>query len=388
MKNYDKKFSLFYVSIAGLALFFIGMGSCRFSYPPVMPLLISEHWTTLPQAGYLGSANFFGYVFGVFLAPLIGRSVSRQLMLITILGIAIASLALCALNLGFSWLFIWRLVNGIAGGSLMVLVPSLILVNTPAHRKAVITGIMFAGMGIGTIFLSEAVPLLNYLGGLSGIWIGFALITFFMACVAYPLIKHTSMPLLKQFEAKDNLTGSLRTALFWATLGYFTYGLAVTPYFLFLADYAHQALNTSVNISSLVFSAQGLGLMIGGFTGGFMKNWLGTYKSLLVMVVISIVGISLVLVFHQPWALGLSGFLIGATVLQVVMLMSLHVDDLVGSERHAQYWSKVTLCYASAQFLGGYFLSGLLALHLPYIGIFWVALVLMAVSFFIYLKMR
>jgi predicted MFS family arabinose efflux permease len=148
-----KSLSLVYVSLAGLALFFIGMGSCRFSYPPVMPLLISEHWATLPQAGYLGSANFFGYFIGVLLVPLIARTIPRAIMLFTILAIAILSLALCALNLGFDWLFIWRLINGIAGGSLMVLVPSLVLINIPSHHKALVIGIMFSGMGIGTIFL-------------------------------------------------------------------------------------------------------------------------------------------------------------------------------------------------------------------------------------------
>ncbi len=383
-----KPLSLSYVSLAGLALFFIAMGSCRFSYPPVMPLMITEHWSTLPQAGYLGSANFVGYFFGVVLAPILGRTMARSTMLIGILLIAIVSLFFCTWNLGFDWLFFWRLLNGIAGGSLMVLVPSLVLTNTPQRSKGLVTGIMFSGIGIGTIVLSEMVPLLDRLGGIAAIWLGFTGITLVMAIIAYPLIMRTAMPLLQKPAAKDRLTGNVKTALLWGAAAYFIYGLGITPHYLFLADYARQALHANLNISSLLFSVQGVGLAMGGLIGGLLKDWLGTYKGLLVMVVVSAISIILVLAFHDSWALGVSGFLMGMSVMQVVLLMSLHLDDLVGVERHAQYWSKVTMCYAIAQFVGGYGFSGLLALHLPYISMFWVGLGFMVVTFGLYLKMR
>lgn len=388
MTSVQKPFSLFYVSLAGLVLFFIALGSCRFSYPPIMPLLVSEHWNTLPQAGYLGSANFVGYFIGVLFAPIIGRYVPRAPLLTIILIIAVLSLAFCAWNLSFMWVYVWRIFNGISGGAMMVFVPSLILTNTPDRYKALVTGIMFAGAGVGTVVLSELVPVFNILGGVAAVWLGFAVITLVMAVIAYPLIIKTQMPLLKKPQKSDRLTGNALTALLWGSAAYFVYGLAVTPHYLFLADYAQVALHASLNTSSLLFSIQGIGLAVGGLMGGWLKSRLGTFKGLLAMVLISTVSVVLILVFKHPWAVGISGFILGTAVIQIVMLMSLHLDDIVGVHRHAQYWSNVTLCYAIAQFVGGYLFSGVLAMQLPYISMFWIAFGFMILTLGLYWKMR
>ena len=126
--------SIPYACLAGLALYFIAMGSCRYCYPPALPLMVSEHWATLSQAGYLGSANFLGFLLGVIGCVIAARYVKRSQLVLVIIMVAVITNLLTAWNLGFLWLLIWRFVNGLCGGALMVLAPSLIFASVPEKR--------------------------------------------------------------------------------------------------------------------------------------------------------------------------------------------------------------------------------------------------------------
>ncbi len=66
----------------------------------------------------------------------------------------------------------WRLLSGIAGGAIMVLVAATILPWVPREREGVASGAIFLGVGVGIAASGTLVPALLAHTGLRGTWIG------------------------------------------------------------------------------------------------------------------------------------------------------------------------------------------------------------------------
>ena len=175
--NISKTSSVLYACIAGSCLFAIAMGVNRFSYAPIIPFLVNNHWLNNPQAGYVGSANFLGYFLGAYAAHKLTHFVSIHKIMLGVLVISVLASVLCVFNFGYIWLGLWRLVVGFVAGVIMVLTPTVILSNVTDQQKGLISGIMFAGIGIGIAVISLLVPLFSAWGGVVGIWVGLVLMT-------------------------------------------------------------------------------------------------------------------------------------------------------------------------------------------------------------------
>ncbi len=130
---------------AGLCASLIGIGLARFAYTPLLPVLIQEHWFSASAVVYLGAANLVGYLIGAMLgrpfAARIGNVTALRAMKVLV---TLAFLA-CAFPVSTTWFFVWRLLSGVAGGVIMVLVAATILPHVPPHRQGLATGAVFFG---------------------------------------------------------------------------------------------------------------------------------------------------------------------------------------------------------------------------------------------------
>ena len=108
-------------TLAGLCAIGIALGMSRFAYTPLVPALIRDDWTTIPQAGFLGGANCFGYLVSCVIAITLPRILGvRQVMRIG-LGAGLLGVLLSSFNFGFIWLVDCalhrRTVSGPLGGA-------------------------------------------------------------------------------------------------------------------------------------------------------------------------------------------------------------------------------------------------------------------------------
>ncbi|MGF6962503.1 MFS family permease [Paraburkholderia youngii] len=100
-------------------------------------------------------------------AWLSNRSTLRLLMAV----VTIAFFA-CAYPVSVSWFFFWRLLSGISGGAIMVLVATSILPHIPAPRRGFASGIMiFLGLGLGVAASGTLISQLLH-KGLRDTWLG------------------------------------------------------------------------------------------------------------------------------------------------------------------------------------------------------------------------
>ncbi len=77
---------------------------------------------------------------------------------------------------GFIWFFCWRLLSGLAGGTIMVLAATTILPQIAPARRGLASGAIFMGVGIGIAASGTLVPLLLR-QGLGQAWIGLGVLS-------------------------------------------------------------------------------------------------------------------------------------------------------------------------------------------------------------------
>ena len=172
------------LSIAGAATLMVGMGIGRFSYSPMIPALIEAGALTKTEAGYVGAANFAGYLAGALAAPLMRRYWGEANTLRICLLLSLASLFASILPWGFIWLVLWRGLVGACVGVMMIYCLAIATRYAPAGRLGAATGITYTGVGVGILLAGTLVPwLLDH--GLAAAWTGIALVGLTGAAIAF-----------------------------------------------------------------------------------------------------------------------------------------------------------------------------------------------------------
>ena len=52
------------IALAGMASLAVAMGIGRFAFTPLLPMMLHDQVMTLPEASWLASANYLGYLLG------------------------------------------------------------------------------------------------------------------------------------------------------------------------------------------------------------------------------------------------------------------------------------------------------------------------------------
>lgn len=371
----DNYHRYWYAAISGLCGLLIGIGLCRFAYTPLIPELISQRWVTKAGASYLGSINFLGYVLGAVLGQKLSRYFKIGFLIRINLFLSIISLTLCAFSLGFWWFATWRFLAGVTGAMLMVLIPSAVLKNVPVEYKGRVAGVVFTGLGLGTIISGLLLPSLAKINLVTA-WIGAGGVAFIATAICWHEFsnnKHGKLnPIIKHFQTV-NVSLDTRHVLALLVLAYALFGIGGVPHSLFLIDYVHLQLGYDLVTSGMFWSLFGIGSVVGPFCVGFMADKIGIYRSLVISLICSSVFVSLVLFNKLTVLYVASSFLVGAIFPGIVTLTSARIVELVGTEFHPIFWGRTTLSFAITQAITSYGMSYLLHREIEYTACFIIA---------------
>jgi MFS family permease len=136
----------------------IGMGLGRFSYTPMVPVLIEVGYLSESEAGYVGALNLGGYVIGAIFSPWLSRRFHEAWLIKFSLFAAIVCLIASIFPFGFLWLALWRLAIGVIVAIIMILSIAYATRFAPKHRIALATSMGFMGVGLGIFFSSAVLP--------------------------------------------------------------------------------------------------------------------------------------------------------------------------------------------------------------------------------------
>ncbi len=149
------------LALAGFLSMAAALGIGRFAYTPILPFMLDALGLPKSQAGFIGSANFLGYLVGAIAAAsgVISRQPRRWLLLGLVLsGATTALMALASEFIGFTAL---RFLGGVAS-ALVIICGSALLLGPGRSRS--FSAIHFAGVGGGITVSAVLVPLLASAG--------------------------------------------------------------------------------------------------------------------------------------------------------------------------------------------------------------------------------
>lgn len=148
----------------------IGIG--RFVYTPILPPMEEGLGLTKSQAGFIASANFLGYLLGALAASTPRLPGSRRTWLVATLAVSALTTAAMGLTGAMPLFLLLRFVGGVASAFVLVFASTLVLDRLIAAGRGELSGLLFAGVGLGIAISAALVSGLLYAGAdWRGLWL-------------------------------------------------------------------------------------------------------------------------------------------------------------------------------------------------------------------------
>ncbi|MGF6778245.1 YbfB/YjiJ family MFS transporter [Paraburkholderia sp. GAS334] len=347
---------------AGLSASLISIGLARFAYTPLIPSLIQAHWFSASDVVYLGAANLAGYLIGA----LVGRPIaSRVTNAHTLRGmkvlVTLAFLA-CAFPVSVGWFFAWRLLSGVAGGAIMVLVAATVLPHVPGDRKGLASGAVFLGLGLGIAASGTVVPLLLKLG-LREAWIGLAVLSAVLTAASWTGWPTKEAPAAKPADVKAvaDAPASTGSAIRILYAEYALMAVGLVPAMVFLVDFIARGLGAGAHLGSLFWILYGVGAIFGPPVYGLFADRMGSRLALRVILLVQAVAVAWLAASSDHVVIGLLTVVIGSFPPGIVPLVLARVHETVPGNAAKQnvIWSRATTVFAAFQAVAGYSYSAI-----------------------------
>lgn len=133
------------IACAGLVALAVAMGIGRFAFTPILPMMQADAGLSISAAGWLAAANYLGYLIGALTAarlPVV-PAIRGSLVLIAIVTFGMG------LGDNFTVWLVLRLLAGIASAWVLVHVSAWTLEQLLARQRSALSGVVFAGVGVG-----------------------------------------------------------------------------------------------------------------------------------------------------------------------------------------------------------------------------------------------
>jgi predicted MFS family arabinose efflux permease len=242
------------------------------------------------MSAYINSIFIFGWAAGGFLWGYIGDKAGRKISLL--LCIACFGLFTLLISQANQWweIVVCRFLSGIGTGGLLVISFTLISEVWPEKTRAVYTGILSISIPVG-IFSAGAI---NYLvnSWRQGFMVG--IIPIGVAIIGFWVINESGLWLKEhKTHADDNIrdiglfhSSNIKTLLIGSVV-FGTMLIGLWAIFLWLPTWIQSLMTTDANKErgiSMMF--MGMGGLTGGFISGWVVNWLGLRRSLILSFVV------------------------------------------------------------------------------------------------------
>lgn len=342
---------------AGLCASLVSVGLARFAYTPLIPALIHANWFSASDVVYLSAANLVGYLIGALIGRPVGQRITNKRALQLMMVAVTLSFFACAFPLSLAWFFGWRLLSGIAGGIIIVLVAATVLPHVPPARKGLASGAIFVGVGLGIAASGTLVPPLLSLG-LQETWLGLGAVALVLTAASW-----FGWPsALPQAKSGSDTQAPVRTpaGVYLLFAQYALMAAGLVPIMVFLVDYVARGLGDGAHLGAVVWVMYGVGAILGPVSYGLIADKMGARNGFLLVLGIQALALGLVTVWHTVAGLMLLAMIFGSFPPGIVPLALARIHELVDDHHRQQVaWSRATVSFAGCQAIVGFAYSAL-----------------------------
>ena len=341
-----------------------GVGLARFAYTALMPQMVHAGWFSGEQVAYLGAANLLGYLIGALAAaPLAERLGALRVLVICWIAVML-SFAGCSFPQPMALFFVWRLISGIAGATLMVLGPSVAMAAVAPQRRAALGPLMFCGVGVGALLAATLIPMFAR-SSLGAVWWALTVLCALALWTGWRAARQIPAPApvaITPTAATAATAATLPTSL-WSTavvlvfIAYACDAFGFVPHTVFWVDYLDRELQLGAGYASTQWAFFGLGAIAGPLCAAYCATRWGWWGTTTGAYLIKAAAIGLPLVWAGFAGHALSGFVVGALSPGMAAITSGYLMQLIGPAQHKKMWGYATAAFALLQATAGYLMA-------------------------------
>lgn len=366
------------VIFMGLLTTIAAHGFGRMSYTIILPAMKDGLGFNYTQLGLLGTGNFIGYltmaIIGGFLAAHFGTRIIITAALV-LMGI---TMILTGLAQSFGFAFAMRLLTGLGNGASFVPAMALGSAWFTMKKRGFATGIVSAGIGIGTLISGLVVPPILSTFGANGwrfSWYILGGAVLLISGIVYQFVRsnpqekglqqvgteksgavHSDSSASEKANA-SKLTGTIKSvvkmgAVWYLGVVYFFYGLSYIIYMVFFAAYLVKEIGLSQEWAGGLWALVGALSIFCGVIWGKISDVLGRSRGAALAYLV--LGLSYILyaLIKVDFGFYLSAILFGLTAWSIPTIMAAAAGDLVGPHLAPAGLGFITLFFGIGQALG------------------------------------
>lgn len=330
-------------------------GFARFAYGLILPSMRAELGWTYAQAGWLNTANAFGYIGGAVLTMLLIGRVRPALLFAVGLGMTVLALLLTGVNPALGWQTALRFLAGFFGAMSFSTAGALTAGLFPgdARRNALAIAILFGtGGGLGIVLAGAGIPPMLGLRGdaawpLAWVMVGVA------SLIAAPLGLWAAWQ-LRGLGGRGAIAARVPVARMLAVIaGYASFGLGYMVYLTFLSAFMRERAASAMEIT-LVWVLLGTCISLSPFLWrGIFARHAGGVPLAMVLTGIA-AGSALPVIWPTLPGLAVSAMVFGACVFMSPGAVTNFSRQNLPPEAWGRAISLFTVVFALAQTVGPY----------------------------------
>ena len=353
------------IVFVGTLTIFACLGLARFAFGMLLPSMRDALGLSYDQMGFLGTANFAGYLAAVGMAPFLLRRFSPRQLIAS--GLLLISLCMSGIALGDSYLLILSLYTCVGVGSGLANIPIMVLVSYWFRRekRGQAAGLIVVGSGFAIIFSGFIIPVLNASFAQNGwrlSWGLLALIVLLVTAIAALLIRNDpaekGLAPVGQTQELDYDPSASRghfspvRILFHLGVLYFIFGATYVIYGTFIVTTMVEEYGFAEVSAGRFWSWVGFFSLFSGTLFGLLSDKLGRKGGLMIVFGVQTLAYLLAGSRLGTMALFASVVLYGVAVFAIPAIMAAAVGDYLGKARAAAAFSIITFCFAIGQTIG------------------------------------
>ncbi|AEG16237.1 major facilitator superfamily MFS_1 [Desulfofundulus kuznetsovii DSM 6115] len=254
----------------------------RFSWPPLIPVVVPVLGMKMTQAGAFMSAFYFGYIITQIPAGVLAdRFGVRTILALSLIIEGISTFAMgymITFDMGF-WL---RFITGLGAGAVYAACARALMEWFPARERGTAFGIMLAAPSGGIVLSNYIVPALNKSVGWQGAFQAIGLATAAVGILIFILVRTSN-----EIKSSESMFGGFRVVfgskdliftalagfcLMWVELGTATWANAYI-----------KKLGYTVQAAGLVMIFYGIGGVLAPLVSGYISDRIGQRKNILIL---------------------------------------------------------------------------------------------------------
>jgi MFS family permease len=352
------------IAIAGLVALAVAMGIGRFAFTPLLPLMMADGSVDLAAAGWLASANYFGYLVGALLCTFQPWLWSRlgwrsHLNAPRMVRAGLVATVLLTLGMALPWTGVWpsmRFAAGVASAFVFIYTSGWCLGQLARLRLPEMGALIYTGPGMGIMASGFAASGLVAAGGTAAAgWLLFGALAAVLTAGVWSVF-HPSADLpaaagaVKTTGAEPLPAGAGPAGIALFALAYALAGFGYIMTATFLPVIARQALPASPWVDQF-WPLFGLGVVAGALLASRIRRPGDLRWMLVACYVVQSLGVAASLLSPT-----LAGFALGSLALGLpftaITFFAMQEVRRLRPQQAASYMGLLTAMYGLGQIVG------------------------------------